>query len=139
MTQKHAQPSLLSRGAPASGDESAQLVPWWQSPRRLLAHVIAHAQADEAFAADVARAVGELSARRDDLREALQEGLAKRGRGRARNTNAELHVLLDTYEVLRAPPSSMSAAQAEEHLGLLFKKSTERIHNLLTQARKLRG
>ncbi len=139
MTRKRAQPSLLSRGAPALGDDPAPRVPWWQSPRRLLAHVIAHAKADEAFAADVARAVGELSAHREDLRDALKEGLAKRGRGRAKNTQAELHMFLDTYEVLRQPPYSMKSTAAEAQLALMFNKSQERIHNLLSKGRKLRA
>ena len=87
--------SLMSRGAPTSGDEGALLVPWWRDDAKLLEAVIRRATDDPAFGKRLMREAASVARSRPGLKKEL-EAAAKGGRSGARETPlAELMMIAD--------------------------------------------
>lgn len=100
MTRKPAPPSLLSRGAPASRDETAPPVPWWRDDAKLLEAVIRRATDDPAFGKRLMREAASVARSKPALKMEL-DAAAKGGRSGARATPlAELMMIADMDAVL---------------------------------------
>lgn len=145
MTRKPAQPSLMSRGAPASGDEPEPLALWWRDRLALLQAVHRHASEDPLFARQVVQLLANMAKGNRRLRSEFEEAVKAPAPGQQNTPASVLYMLLDTYEDLTRGPCKMPSEAAKEHLSQISKTawgkvpSIKAVERLLTKARKLRA